>query len=287
MPEPERIPSIEALREYADQPERWQELHRHDLAQLAMLEALRFATGELDRGDVATQLYELMIERLTVEERVALLQSVAAAIFESHGPASGLLPFLLSDPAHKVISTAALEYALLAPVEDDDLLSGPRGLLNFARLVAREPERCAALLAGLVILGDRRILPLLHGSWELLGGDAEATRSLVNARTHWQSAAQIEFLLDWLEAMLIAEDEGTFGIVAAGLYNIAKRGVEVEDAERVFPIWSTTGEQTVYLAQWSFEEYARVIEPRLRDISERESDPKIIPVVLEAWGLGP
>lgn len=120
-----------------------------------------------------------------------------------------------------------------------------------------------------------------------MADDAEATNSLIQARTHWQPACQVEFLLDWLEALVETGDDSTFGAVAAGLYTIAQRGGPVEDAERVFPVWSTDDEHSIYLAEWSIEEFGRRIEPRLRDIAQREHDLKIIPLVMQQWGLEP
>lgn len=281
---PER-PDAE-LRQVAEHPERWDALTPQELVHLALAETGRFAAGEADRLPVARQLYTRVVARMPAGERLETLQGVTAALVAHHGPATLLLPFLLDDPDPAIISTAALDFALLTRPVGDDLLTGPRSLRQFAER-APDPGRRAAILSGLLLLGDRRVLPILRGCWELLEEDAEATRTLVNARSHWTSACQVWFLLDWLEALLDREDEGAFGLVASGLVNIARRGDVIQDVARVFPVWAAEEDSLIVLGTWSVAEFGREIEPRLRAIDAREPDPKVTPFVIAAWGLRP
>jgi hypothetical protein len=41
------------------------------------------------------------------------------------------------------------------------------------------------------------------------------------------------------------------------------------------------------LQAWALEEYAAIIAPRLRAVEAREPEPKVMPKVLEAWGIPP
>jgi hypothetical protein len=36
---------------------------------------------------------------------------------------------------------------------------------------------------------------------------------------------------------------------------------------------------------WTIPEYGRIIAPRLQALARREREPKVIPLVLDAWGV--
>jgi hypothetical protein len=94
----------------------------------------------------------------------------------------------------------------------------------------------------------------------------------------------IDFYLDWLEDA----DEESFGGVAGTLGRMALSPAvpKVLDVERKFPANAPDGRPPVKIInEWTIEEYGRIIEPRLRDLARRESEPRVMPAVLEAWGL--
>src|SRR5262249_19536487 len=129
-------------------------------------------------------------------------------------PAKVLLPFVVLDPDLTVVSTAALDFAVLRqPDEAFEPFTGPRLLLTYASPDGGLPEVTrAGILTGLVLRGDRRLLPLLDGCWRTLG--SEGRRWLARATSGYITAGLIDFFLGWLEQ---TEDETDFGGIVGTL----------------------------------------------------------------------
>jgi hypothetical protein len=101
-------------------------------------------------------------------------------------------------------------------------------------------------------------------------------------------ASTIEFLLDWLEK---TNDERDYGSIAAALVLLTvrpKRSPYVLDIERKFPAYGEEeGPPVRVLHQWTIEEYGKIIVSRLKAIAAAETGEKVMPKVLEAWGIEP
>ncbi len=226
--------------------------------------------------------YEEFVRTAGLDRRVRTVIRVAEAAEAGEGSALSLLPFILADPARQVIHTAALEATLLVPMADGDPLTGPRTLLAFADTFSAGHAR-AGILGGLLLLGDRRILPLIREErWRL----APAGRSmLMEAWSGYALAAQIDFLVDWLEDA----PEYDFGGIVAALAAIPERASHsaVIDVERRFPrrCGDDDGPPLIITARWSIEEYAAILAPRLLDLHRRETPPRTLQLALDAWGI--
>jgi len=125
----------------------------------------------------------------------------------------------------------------------------------FLRLVeadsAETDAACAGILQGLLLLGDRRVLPLLDRCWEPLG--EEGRRILIHSWSGFVYASTIEFLPGWLEC---EEDESMYGSIAGTLGGYPLRGDAhpfVLDVERKF---SADGEEegppVKVAGEWTF-----------------------------------
>lgn len=95
----------------------------------------------------------------------------------------------------------------------------------------------------------------------------------------------MDFLIDILENTI---NEHVFGSVAgymAGLPRMLAKNA-ILDVERKFPINSPDSRAPIRLIkEWSFEEYGKFIKPRLDKIAENESEPRVVPKILEMWGI--
>lgn len=232
-------------------------------------------------------LYNAVVRRSTLDERLALLEHVTEAVERRAASGNALMPFLIVDPEHRIVSTAALNLAVLTP--GDDPLAGPREVLRIAveDVMDVQQDTRTSILAGLILLGDRRVMGLLGRCWELV--DAPHRHALAKAKSGFVYAAVVDFYLDWLDACLESGDEGLFGNVAAQLATMPMQpasGGRVIEIERIMPAWDAPdGIPVRHLQSWSFADYARLIEPRLRDLLARESEPKVLPHVMRIWGL--
>ena len=107
-----------------------------------------------------------------------------------------LLPFILVDPDPQVVANAALKTAVLFPARHTDHLEGPRFVAHLAR--GREhPRRCGAILGGLMLLGDERLTPLIHDTWDCL--PPESRIEAASRRSPFVFQAHVLLLIDLLE----------------------------------------------------------------------------------------
>jgi hypothetical protein len=152
------------------------------------------------------------------------------------------------------------------------------------------PESPGGVFGGLVSLGDERFRPDLDDlKLHLSARDVQAA---ARCESGCATDAQIRFWLDWAEELMpLAGDADTdhkIGSVASALALIRKRAVSgsVIRAERLFPAHHYDSPVKI-LESWGFEEYARLIAPRLYALEDDEPPPKVFSTVLEFWGLPP
>ena len=237
-----------------------------------------------------TELYRLAIERLDLQARLQLEADVADVLDSDVGQLNALMPFIFHDPDLEVVSSASLDLATLTPLKDEDPMTGAKAAYDLAATWADNDEPMAAgILAGILLLGDWRTLPILDGCWQTFGPVGQ--QRLTQAKSGRIYASVVEFYLRWLEAV----DERDFGFPAGALARLAEGAVfhaNVRDVERRFPApFNLPPEEyqrnppITLIQEWTIDEYARIIEPRLRMLYLRETYDKVMPRVLEAWGL--
>ena len=229
-------------------------------------------------------LYGTVVRRFSVAERLRLEQGVAESIEQGRGGALSLLPILVSDPNHQVVSTSALDLAVYTPLDDGDPLTGPKTLLGIYDRFADDPQVRLGILSGLLAYGDERLLPLVKGKWSDFS--AEDRRLLALTTTGFSNTLEVEFLVDWLEH---TSDEGDVGTIAGALCRMPRdsRDGHVLKLQRL-PITQTPdGSGVRVLQQFTFHDYAGQLAPRLMAVSASESEPKVVPKILDMWGASP
>ena len=211
--------------------------------------------------------------------------------------AISLLCFISADSDGQITSGAALDLAMVMPADKGDPLTGPKfvaihgcgGLRAKLGKPASDDEGDVA--AGLLLLGDMRLLPLLEEIWERLS--PEGRRRMVCRRSNLVSAVVVEFLLRRLEA---DKEEEYFGELGAALHNLpafaAKQPINaVLDIRRNFGLppgkepMELIGHEDIPTA------FAR-FRPRLQALIDRESGPiKVLNATISVWaeaaGLSP
>lgn len=134
-------------------------------------------------------------------------------------------------------------------------------------------------LGGVLLLGDKRVMPLLEDAWEQLSEEAQL--SMTKAKSGFVSEGIVEF---WLNCLESGCSGSVFGSVVAA---IAKMPVIAQvpfvlDIERLFPAYAG-GEPMRPLRRTSFSDYLEEIRLRLEALEEVESEPKLIPKIYEIW----
>jgi hypothetical protein len=226
-------------------------------------------------------LYRHYVTRIHPAQRFRNYQATVDLVLAGKSGVHALMPFICCDPARPVASTSALDYVVLAPVNEEKVTAGALELLD---LYDRGTlANGLAVLGGMIMTGDRRILALLEPYCRALSCDE--VEILIKCRGSLLTCAVIEFFLEWLEALDCSEDSDVFAAVAAAFANLAIGATDgvVYDIERVIP--STPDNAVRILKQWPLTEYAASIAGRLHDIAEREVGEPIVPEVMSIWGL--
>jgi hypothetical protein len=263
----------------------WRSLPPSQLKQLVSTSALTYGLEpRADRLRALEDLYVEFVKRVSLEERVDVSVSVALKVEKGLSGADAMMPFLSYDPALAVVSSSALDMAVLVRTSDrDDLLAGPKQVCAVAKTLPSDQRR-GQIVAGVFLLGDRRLMPVVRDCFQALG--TAGRKELSIAWSGFAYRAVIEFFLDWLEAARVREDE--FGSVAGTLARLAiqARPREVLDIERQLPVSGKRDAGDVRIVQrWTIDEYGQIIAPRLRALAQREREPKIMPLVMDAWGV--
>jgi len=270
------------INEVLDSPEKALKLNEEQLDALTQAAiGLYGTTANPALVEKLLLLYRHYVTRIHPAQRVRNYQTAVDLVLAGKSGVHALMPFICCDPARTVASTAALDYVVLAPANDENATTGALELLDLYDRGSL--ANGLAVLGGIIMTGDRRILTLLESHCRALSCDE--VEILIKCRGSLLTLAVIEFYLEWLEALDCREESDIFAAVAAGFANLAIGSTDgiVYDIERVIP--STPDNAVRILNQWSLPEYAATIASRLHDIAEREEGEPIIPEVMSIWGL--
>ena len=151
--------------------------------------------------------------------------------------ASAFTPFMLLDDDIGIVSTATIDYTSLGTLIDNDPISRPKDVVTM--IVNGIPRNPAAVIGGLLALGDPRVCALVAPLRQML--DANQTATVTKCFSGFTAKCVVDFYLDWLEELVDRQDYdglALFGHVAAGLYRLAdgRRVPFINDGLRPFPV---------------------------------------------------
>ena len=280
----------EALRLFAAEAE-WAGLNLAE-TEFVLEETLKCYGATFD-GEMILELfkfYRRYVGMAAVARRQQLLTRMTTFLSNGQQHRSiALLCFISADPDGQITSGAALDLAMVTPPDKGDPLTGPKFVAFHgcggvrAKLGKPGSDDEGDVAAGLLLLGDMRLLPLLEEIWERL--TPEGRRRMVQRRSNLVSAVMVEFLLRRLEA---DKEEEYFGELGAALHNLpaiaAKQPINaVLDIRRNFGL--PPGKEPMELL--SHEDiptaFAR-FRPRLQALIDRESGPiKVLNATISVW----
>jgi hypothetical protein len=267
----------ERMSALGDDPEAWQELSDEELKQLVIVKCIEYGVSQdASRIPMLFALYRHAMECLDVSERAQLLTQFSAMTEEQKGQGHmGLMMFIVAERNPGIRSSAAMSLAVLFQPEARDVLSGPKFVV--AQLLREDKtEDQGAALGGILLLGDKRLLPLLEDTWSKLSDDARLGLS----GNVFQG--MVEF---WLRCLEKGCSESVFGSVVAAIARMPAitQVPFVLDVERVLPVYNDSQNPLRLIRKISFRDYLEEIRPRLEALEAKESKPKLIPKIYEIW----
>lgn len=229
-------------------------------------------------------LYGSAVEDCTVQEREEIYEFLLDFAEKKRATPNVLVPFMGSEPVGYLASRAVIDFCMIAAAHSGKPEEGMwqvGGIMRSGQL-----ENLGAVFGGLLCLGDRRAHPYLLEVRPMLA--PEDVDQVVRTFTGFLSAATVEFYLDWMEECRRDFNDRLFGALAAGLVNQVSRAQQpyVMTGERDLPPGRLPREVAERREAWvPLEDYAQQIAPRLLALDAAEPEPKVMPDVLEAWGI--
>lgn len=266
-------------------PDAWDGLRPEQLPGVAFSLYVHYgATRDPGMHPQVRKMHALLLRRLPIEARLRLQQFIAEYIEETGNTSElALLPFILGESSAQIIATTVLEYAMVMEGHESVDMPGPAFLIDQYQSAGLPDPTRLGILAGLILLGDERLLPFVLGRWS----DFEATEHrqyLLNTKSGFVSTLQIEFLVDWLES---TDDEEELASIAGALCSLALNSLDgsVSRIKRTFPYSRDTQSDPVQVIErWGFAKYAEdFLADRLTPLIKRELEPKVLARVLEIW----
>jgi len=226
--------------------------------------------------------YMRAVECLANGTRLEMLNWVLWEVEQRKLSVNAVLPFIFRETAPLIVTSAALHAAVYWAM-DDDPLSGVKELAAHAteHITGGDPKRAAAILSGLILLGDRRVTEFVGPCWRWFPpADRHYFVSLLGVAVY---APVVEWVLDWLEQC----EGGEFGNVASLLARLfeGEPPAEVLEVRRGMPFWKYTDQPVEIIKRWAFEEYVEQLRPRLLQIAANEAAPRVMHDVLKRWGI--
>ncbi len=215
----------------------------------------------------------------TVDERMYMLLEISKQIEEKKGFGwEILMAFALGDTEHKIISTAAMNLAVLQPCPDGDALAGVRTVCQLVERIGYDSPKSASMLSGLLLLGDVQVFVFLHTAWEKL--TPECRHIVASSWSGFSPRATVLMILDWLEK---EDNEAVYGALAGTLGRMALGAHEgkIVDIQRAFPAYE--GEPITVLGVQDVRTFGRGIKDRLEVLANKETGERVMPIVLQAW----
>jgi hypothetical protein len=238
--------------------------------------------GGSQNFESAVNAYVAWAKTRSVQSRLLLLQALTETLEKHEGNGfPALLPFISDDPDPGVVSKAALNMALLFFPDGKDPLHGPELVASLCLGPEEAGEREGAILAGLMLIGDERVTPIIKDVWVQLPPPARIAALKCELKQVFR--AQVLLLLDLLER---ETDEKVYGSLAVALGNCAEQATKfgILDIERVLPVWKAPDEPILIRRHLTRLEFYSEFEGHLDHLIDTEpGDPKVMPLPRLLW----
>jgi hypothetical protein len=265
-------------------PDRFGTLNDLDLERLTFAAICLYgATEDPTVAAQAAPVFALYHSRAPIARRKAMYQALLDRANAGDVSYALIELFLFVEDDPMLLARAALDYACTKELQQDDPLTGPRTVLNLFRLRRGDPTR-AGLLAGLLLLGDRRVTRLL---WEARNElEVGELHRVSFTRSGTLYAASLSFWLSFLEELTGDAADSRFGAAASALHRAPTEAPdrEVIDIRRDFPL-QYSARPIELLKAWTLEEYAAIIPTveKAKTRKRRSAAKVLAPADQDSW----
>ena len=269
----------------------WRQLDEQALAGLLYQGISLYGKTNWERlAQIIAPLYLYAMEHIPVETRSELQGAIRQRMEANDISANALLPFIFLEMDKAVVSTAALDFAMVPAPPEDDAIGWPKRLIS--DLEAGMGSNKGALFGGLVTLGDRRVNELLSDVKWLISDSEIGTA--IKCFSGMPTVAAFEFWLEWAEELVGAglENTGLFGQVSSGLLLLIRSAKtdtfsEITRNFGYLHLEDGTAQPLTVHGEYSKAELAERYANRMYALEAAESPPKLTSDVIRQLGLEP
>jgi hypothetical protein len=221
-------------------------------------------------------------------ERAAFIDEISRAVANGSAMDDALLMPCLLEDAPTLIAMAAAEYANARGMAEGDPVPAADSLL--ATWEEDDAEHRAGKFLGLLVLGDPEVLDRLRPRRVELTDDEVGM--ICDATIIGPYDTTVEFTLEWLEETQADRDHGKFTMLASAITPTRSEDEEEDeppkaDGHCIMVPGDCGGIPDDWYFPGDWRSMGKHLAPRLMALARREPEPRVMPAVLEAYGLEP
>ena len=286
---PPELEEISALLARMEQPINWFGMDTDKLQQLSWIALTSFRDDVDDRlAEIVGPIYLGYRDSASIDERAAFIDRIAEAVASGSAAEDALLMLCLLEDEPVLIARAAMFYTDARGIAEGDPIPTTDFLL--ASWEEDDAEHRAGVFLGLLVLGDPAILGRIRPRRVELTDDEVGMIS--DATITNPCYTTVEFTLEWLEETQANRDHGKFAMLASAITPVRMEDEEADEPPRADGASAEISADGNCIPDDCYFPIAPLLlgkhlTRRLMVIAEQETGSRVMPAVLEAYGLEP
>jgi hypothetical protein len=286
---PPELEEISTLLARMEEPVNWFGMEADELRRLSWIALTSFSIDEDSRvAEIVGPIYMEYRDSVPVNERAAFIDEISQAVASGAATVGALMTLCVLEDPPALIAMAAAKYADARGMAEHDPV--PAADLLLATWEEDYAEHRAGKFLGLLLLGDPEVFDRLRALRFELTDDEVGM--ICDATIVSPYNTTVEFMLEWLEETQADHDHGKFTMLASAMTPTSSEDEEEDEPQKadgrrlIIP-----GDGDGIPDHWYFpiepRSIGRHLGPRLMALARHETGPRVMPAVLEAYGLEP
>jgi len=286
---PPELEEVSALLARMEEPANWFGMGPDELRRFSWIALTSLRNDEHPRlAEIVGPIYMEYRDSAPANERAAFIDEISRAVANGSTMDDALLMLYVLEDVPTLIAMAVAEYTDSRGMAEHDPL--PTAEMVLATWEEDDAVHRAGKFLGLLLLGDPGVLDELRTRRFELTDDEVGM--ICDATIIGPYDTTVEFTLEWLEEAQADRDHGKFTMLASAITPMSSEDEEEDeppkaDGQRIM----VPGDGDGIPDHWYFPIPPRLmgkhLAPRLMALARRENAPRVMPAVLEAYGLEP
>jgi hypothetical protein len=284
---PPELEEVSAMLARMVEPENWFGMEVDELRRLSWIALTSLRDDEHPRlAEIVGPIYMEYRDSAPVDDRAAFIDEISRAVANGSAKDDALLMLYVLEDAPTLIAMAVAEYTGARGMAEYDPL--PAAEMVLATWEEDDAVHRAGKFLGLLLLGDLEVLDRLRPRRVELTDDEVGM--ICDATIISPYTTTVEFGLAWLEETQVDRDHGKFTMLASAI-----TPTDSDDEEKDKPPKAdgqcimVPGDGDGIPDHWYFPIppglMGKLLAPRLMALARHERETRVMPALLEAYGL--